>query len=315
MKYPVHLSTQKMLKAGGLDIKAWCEARSIYVEEAESVLFVNDEEFQEFLLEYKSSLKPSMIANLCNLEVSRFFCSMQYYPLTASNALEGLKRYIEFRHRIGPIEIEAKEEKGQMTLRFVNKHSRMVLDGPLLLLEKTLLINILCQGGGRLCPLSSCKMPDTYGENINEYTFPISNLQFPLLKENNYMARYLEKAMAPYYANLMNNSQSFTKVVINELIEGLPSGEYHVVQLAKRLDLSERSLQRHLQDEGVQFKRLLREVHQMMIKVYLDLNVTSEEIAFLTGFASLREFLSSFRTWFGMGVAAYKERLSTYEKY
>lgn len=308
MKYPIHLSIQKMLKDAGLDIKAWCQARSIYVEETETVLFVSDEEFYDFLVEYKDSLTPTIIVNLCNLEVSRYFNSLLYYTLNASNALDGIKRYQKFRHRIGPIDIEMKETEEQITLRFIGKQTGLALDGPLLFLEQTLLLNILGQGGGSITPWRVNKAKGGTIVNTNELVLAISDLQFPLLKENNYMARHLEKAMVPYYAQLMGRSQNFTKIVIEELLDGLSEHEYHVIQIAKRLGMSERSLQRHLQDEGINFKRVLKQVQQMMMKVYIDLNITSEEIAFLTGFPTIREFLKTFRAWFGVGVSAYKER-------
>ncbi|WP_298705058.1 helix-turn-helix domain-containing protein [uncultured Veillonella sp.] len=306
MKYPIHQFIQQVLHDAGLDIRAWCYERSLYVEENGAVLLVNDDEFYDFLIAHKRALTGKCIANLSNLELYRHFNSLVYYTLVGANAIEGLQRYIDFKNQIGPIGIELKESETEFILRFIHKSTGLILTDQMLKLEHAYIVNVLGQGGGTYTSWQGRKHKG--GRLVeNRLVFQRTELQFPFLKSHNFMSQYLIKARAPYYNQLMTESGHFSHLLIDEILMGLLRHEYHIISLAKQLQMNERAIQRHLHDEGTSYKRLLKDVQQMMIKVYLDLSISSEEIAFLTGFTTLRDFLKTFRAWFGKGFAAYTE--------
>lgn len=307
MRYPIPLPVQIMLKETSLDILQWCSERNAYVEVKDNILWISDEEYYEFLLAHERKLSPVIIGNLCNVEATRRFNALVYYTLSASSGVEGLKRFINFKNRIGPVRIRVRQNEDSIYLQFIHKETERVLTNKLLQYERAMIHSILAQGGGKDVPWIVNKHKGGTITGDDELVFSIKDLQFPFLRENNHMAHQLAKNTKPYLDSLIEDVQSFTELIIMELVDGLSKGEFHVIQIAKRLDMSERNLQRHLHNEMVTFKQILQDVQQMMIKVYLALELSSEEIAFLVGFETLREFLVAFKAWFGIGLSTYKE--------
>jgi AraC-like DNA-binding protein len=70
--------------------------------------------------------------------------------------------------------------------------------------------------------------------------------------------------------------------------------------IAKRLHMSERSLRRKLQEEGVSFRKLIDELRvQVAIKYVRDTDLTIEDVASALGFSDASAFRHAFRRWTG----------------
>lgn len=93
------------------------------------------------------------------------------------------------------------------------------------------------------------------------------------------------------------------------MLESLPSGAPTKQQIARRLGMSPRSLQRMLAAEGASFKGLLAEARLSVAQSYLDegrLAIT--EIAFVLGFADTSAFSRAFKRWTGTPPSDYARR-------
>ncbi len=109
--------------------------------------------------------------------------------------------------------------------------------------------------------------------------------------------RYLEELGPP----------SVTARVRSELIEQLPDGTPLEETLAQRLNLSLRSLQRQLYQEGTGYKQILRETRFELAKRYLQESKRSiTEISYLLGFAEQASFSRAFKRWNGLSPQAYR---------
>ena len=92
-------------------------------------------------------------------------------------------------------------------------------------------------------------------------------------------------------------------------VEELKGGEPTVARMAKQLGVSERSLHRHLEQEGAHFGALLAEVREALARRYLDNpGFGVAEIAFLLGFAEHSSFSRAFKRWTGLSPRAYRKR-------
>ena len=70
--------------------------------------------------------------------------------------------------------------------------------------------------------------------------------------------------------------------------------------LGRRLGLSSRTLQRHLQKEGTTFQRTLDEVRTELARHYLkQSSMSGAEISFLLGFEDPNSFFRAFQRWTG----------------
>jgi AraC-like DNA-binding protein len=78
----------------------------------------------------------------------------------------------------------------------------------------------------------------------------------------------------------------------------LTAGRPDIRSVAAELAMSERSLQRHLTDEGVSFQVLVSETrHQLSLEYLADASLTLIEVAFLLGYEDQNSFFRAFRQW------------------
>jgi AraC-like DNA-binding protein len=83
-------------------------------------------------------------------------------------------------------------------------------------------------------------------------------------------------------------------ILAERLSEGAPSA----AEVAKRLNLSERTLRRRLDEEGTTFRQILDQTRAEMARAYAeDRRLSRSEIAFLLGFAEPSAFFRAWRRW------------------
>ena len=93
--------------------------------------------------------------------------------------------------------------------------------------------------------------------------------------------------------------------VRRHLAEGMAHGPTSLQAVARRLNLSERSLQRRLRDQGTCFADLIDEVRSELATRYIaDERLALGEVAYLLGFADTSSFHRAFKRWKGITPAA-----------
>jgi AraC-like DNA-binding protein len=91
------------------------------------------------------------------------------------------------------------------------------------------------------------------------------------------------------------------------LRQGLPQGQATVSYAAHALGLTARSLQRHLQAEGLAFQAVLDEVRQSQAEQWLaEGRANLSQIAFLLGYRDQTAFQAAFKRWTGLPPAAWR---------
>lgn len=94
----------------------------------------------------------------------------------------------------------------------------------------------------------------------------------------------------------------------------LQSGsEFPVAEVvARKLNMSESTLQRRLKQEGWRFQQLLDEVRHTLAREYLEgTNLPVAEISLLLGFSDAPNFRRSFRRWSGTTPQAFRDRFTS----
>ena len=90
----------------------------------------------------------------------------------------------------------------------------------------------------------------------------------------------------------------------------LPQGEPRRETVAQALYLSERTLQRRLQEEGSSFQKLLDDTRRDLAVQYLcQPDLAPLAIAYLLGFADPSNFYRAFKRWFGVTPGEYRQAL------
>lgn len=84
------------------------------------------------------------------------------------------------------------------------------------------------------------------------------------------------------------------------LLESLPSGQASMEEVASRLALSKRTLQRRLGAEGTSYQAQLNQTRESLARHYLaKTELTCTEISFLLGYEEPNSFFRAFHDWTG----------------
>jgi len=95
-----------------------------------------------------------------------------------------------------------------------------------------------------------------------------------------------------------------TKIILARLDDEKLS----IDKVAKEMSVSVRTLQNHLESEGVVFSELLRDIRERLAKRYLHENYSVEQITYLLGFSEPSVFRKAFKKWAGVTPREFRER-------
>lgn len=79
-------------------------------------------------------------------------------------------------------------------------------------------------------------------------------------------------------------------------------------EAAQKLDMSPRTLRRHLRDEGTTYQTVLDELRCDLAKEYLATGLKPKEIAYLLGYKHPTAFQIAFKSWTGQTIGSYLKR-------
>jgi AraC-like DNA-binding protein len=146
----------------------------------------------------------------------------------------------------------------------------------------------------RLTAFFNC--PVVFEAEHNDIVFPAIELDTALPTANPALLRVNEQLLAQYLARL--ESSELAARVQSYLIQLLPSGEFEEAAIARALNLSLRTMQRKLRQEGTSFRELLDETRERLAVQYLeDSTMTVSEVAYLLGFSEVSSFSRAMRRW------------------
>ena len=141
--------------------------------------------------------------------------------------------------------------------------------------------------------------PVTFGAEHTQLVMPAAVLDAPLVSSDPALLQILTRA-AEELAKRAPVPPTLAAQVGRVLAESLRSDEATIGHVAKRLGMTERSLQRRLKDEGVSFNTVREDVRKQLARRYLDDKLAIAEISFLLGFSEPSAFFRAFKRWTGM---------------
>jgi AraC-like DNA-binding protein len=130
--------------------------------------------------------------------------------------------------------------------------------------------------------------------------------ELPLRHPDAALFAYLEAHAARLQARVPDRP-ALSARVREALVENLSEGEPEQAALARRLGMSERTLQRRLRDEDTTFAALLDEARAGLARAYLsDPRLAIFEVAYLLGYSEPSAFNRAFRRWTGQSPRDYR---------
>jgi AraC-like DNA-binding protein len=128
----------------------------------------------------------------------------------------------------------------------------------------------------------------------------------PLATANPELVRINDRIVTDYLAQLDRSDLGMR--VRSELIEHLPGGHVSEAEIANSLNVSLRSLQRKLREQGMTFKELVETTRRDLGLQYVrDPQHSFNEVAFLLGFTEPANFSRAFKRWYGKTPSQFRQ--------
>jgi len=140
------------------------------------------------------------------------------------------------------------------------------------------------------------------------FRFNAAYLDAPIRSADPHLVALLER-YAEESLSALGDPGRYAQQVRQLLVEGLSGGETNLEQVARRLAVSERSLQRHLSEEGTSHKKLLDGVRRELAVRYLsNHDLTASEVAYMLGFSETAPFFRAFKRWTGKTPGEFRDK-------
>ena len=130
----------------------------------------------------------------------------------------------------------------------------------------------------------------------NALVFPRGEIEAPLTTANAVLAQINARALEDYLSRI--DSPSLSDQVRARLARSLPAGKVEQNDMARSLNMSLRSMQRKLEQEGTSFRALVDDTRGRLARQYLsDATMSLAEVAYLLGFSEASSLSRAMRRW------------------
>jgi AraC-like DNA-binding protein len=159
--------------------------------------------------------------------------------------------------------------------------------------------------GTELAYQRAFRAPVVFAAGANILFLDAASMQLPLEDANAELAQHNDEIAARYLATIANGN--VVDRVRRVLIDMLRSGEPQQQELARRMHLSIRTLQRQLAEAGSSYSILLDDTRRQLALAYLaNAQYDVSEVAFLLGYTDAGSFTHAFRRWTGTSPSAWR---------
>ncbi len=147
----------------------------------------------------------------------------------------------------------------------------------------------------------------TYGARYSRMVYSREGWSAPLVGANPRLRDALE-AHALELSRELDAARSFGERVRIAIAQSLRGGDPRLAEVAQRLGMTARTMQRRLRDEDLGFAALVDEARMVLARRYLlDDSLSISEMSFALGFSEPSAFARAFKRWSGSAPAEYRE--------
>lgn len=262
---------------------------------------------------------PIAIASADNIES---FSPPIFAAYCSKNARMCMERLSRYKRIIAPMRYEVSEDNGN--LKLIISASKDELTMPQFLVETEMVfiihiirtatksnispVKVLMQNPVNSKEFSDFMSCDVIESNENALIFTSSDMDIPFVSYNENMWAFFEPELQKRLYE-MDRDDSFSAKVRSALTELLPGGAGTIDDVAVKLGVSKRTLQRKLTEEDTSFQKQLNGTREILAKHYIrNTDMSSDDIAFLLGYQELNSFLRAFNVWTGMSISEYRKQ-------
>ncbi|VWD59503.1 AraC family transcriptional regulator [Burkholderia lata] len=249
-----------------------------------------------------------------NLSVEMFAPPI-FAALCSPNLEVAARRVSQFKPLIGPMRLDVETGAEAMTLSISFLEADVDVPDLLVALELGFFVQLArIATRTRMTARAATTLRDVPGQDAYaeflgvmpargdtlSVTFSLADARRPFVTENNAMWAVFDPDLRRRLACLSAQA-SMTERVRAALLELIPSGLSSADDVAAKLIVTRRTLQRRLEEEHTSFKTVLAEVREALARHYINqTKLPYSQISFLLGYQDPNSFFRAFHAWTGM---------------
>ena len=286
---------------------------------------LTQDEYFRFMESIGEEVMPdeSKLIKIATAEGIETFSPPIFAAFCSKNAQTCIERLAQYKKLIGPMIFIIRKEEKNFTVELSTEEKYNKIPLFLEVSEFVFLINLIrIATKENITPLKITLQNSINNKELEKYfgcklqkgnksalTLSLNDSLKPFVSENEVMWDYFEPELKRRLSEL-EVEDSFGARVRSLLVELLPIGCSSIEDVALRLGMSKRTLQRKLTEEKTTFQKQLNHTRELLAKNYIkNTDMVSDDIAFLLGYQDLNSFLRAFQIWTGMTITEYKKSL------
>lgn len=149
------------------------------------------------------------------------------------------------------------------------------------------------------------RCPVSFNQPVNQFTFQTSDLDAPFLTANETIYRICVSHCETIYKRFAKSNSLADE--IKRILINMPASPPKLDDVAKQLNMTSRTLRRHLSAENVSYQEILLDVRMTLAANYLSQTTASpREISFWIGYQEVASFYRNFKRWSGITPKEYR---------
>ena len=321
MKIMVSEQFQCFMASLGVDLNSLLEAAGINKVVWQEQLMLSDVEYWQLMNEFDNQLTDEMILSLGNITNINTFMPSFFAALAAKNGEQAIARMATYKSLAGPVHLEIVTKPDIVNIHILGNSLGVELPRFTIMTEQLLLISLLRVGTGKLIKPISVGSKYSYGDQIdavmgirpqqladNCIQFQVTDLQRAFISANNSMWAFLQPGLDQQKLAIEHN-QSLLATVQALLLKKIPSGSFSIDEIATSLNLSKRTLQRHLSTLSTTFNDEVQIARRtLVVPLMKDQSLKLIEISYLLGYSDPESFSRAFKKWFHQSPSVYRQQ-------
>ena len=313
----------ELLSAFGIDVEAALRKAHLPLNVfSRKPPMMSEQQYFSFLSAVGAQITdPELPIRIACADQIESFAPPIFASYCSKNGAVCIERLARHKRLIGPLMLQLQETEDILTVTLTTDSGETALPQFLVETEFAFLVGILRKATKeRIVPASvSMREPicedaffDFLGMTVTEgkadsIVFHKADLLLPFISYDEAMWAYFEPELAKRLAEL-DMDASVSARVRSALTELLPGGACEIDDVAEKLGLSKRTLQRRLSEENTTFHRQLNSTREMLAIHYIrNTDISSSDIAFLLGYQEINSFLRAFTVWTGKPISEYRK--------
>ena len=258
----------------------------------------------------------STFGNSLNVTVSSTLCS--------ENMIYAVSRLNDYKSLITPLSYQTHKTPSSYSIVLKSDIRKSQTPQSLIVTELLMLVELIRNGTQQSIvplavnttfPINEKKLfRDAFGIDVSEgannsIVFSRQDAERPFATANEHLWNHYEPLMKEKLRSI-DKSTRYSSKVKTALYELLPAGRANLSEVSVHMNISPRTLQRRLRDEGYSFSSLLHTARSEQTMHYLkNTDMALYEVAFLLGFKDQNSFFRAFHQWTGTTPEAARSSL------